>query len=375
MVTCKAAGWMATAIGSLCACTALAQTPATAGSADQVSPDANRTYFRTTSATEMFAPEPAATEPPPASDDALSMLRAANTRTTAAAVHVGRRDLGAIFLQRSRPDSTPFIVNSTTGANVLGPQNFTFPWSGGADAGLIRYGQYADLDFRYFGVNNSNSTVAPFTAPAGIVFAIPGAGPPTTQPANLSGNYLTNLNSVEINARRNIFSNLSVLAGFRYISFRDAMSQQSTSIVGPPASEAFGISAANNLYGGQIGLAGVLWTYNRFRIESWIKAGIYGNSASNSVSISESPGGTFVLNSSHQHTAFVGDLNFTGVYQLNDRWAIRSGYQLLWLTGVATAGDQLHNLTLGPGPASTLSMNTSHTAFFNGATIGLERLW
>ena len=33
--------------------------------------------------------------------------------------------------------------------------------------------------------------------------------------------------------------------------------------------------------------------------------------------------------------AFVGDLNFSIIYQLNRVWGLRTGYNLIWLEGVA----------------------------------------
>ncbi|MGD9719626.1 MAG: hypothetical protein AB7O59_00225 [Pirellulales bacterium] len=61
----------------------------------------------------------------------------------------------------------------------------------------------------------------------------------------------------------------------------------------------------------------------------------------------------------------MGDSSFTGVIQLTDNLALRAGYQLLWVSGVATASDQL--------PAT--SLDTSGDVFLHGALVGAEAGW
>ena len=82
----------------------------------------------------------------------------------------------AIFLQRARPAATPFVVDFNTGAPIVSPSNFIFPFQGGADVGLIRYGRYADVDFRYFGINNATASQGPFNVGPGASLGIPGSG-------------------------------------------------------------------------------------------------------------------------------------------------------------------------------------------------------
>ena len=278
--------------------------------------------------------------------------------------------VGTIFLQRSRPDSTPFIINGNTGAQLLNPSGFDFPFTAGVDAGLIRYGDWADFDFRYFGANQSSASQGPINAGPGAQLAIPGTGAPATDPTNLMGSAVSSLNSVEANLRRNVSQTWTLLGGFRYVSFRDAMSVNAFDPISLSRSMV-GLGTTNNLFGVQVGGSAILWTRNRFRIESAFKTGIYANGASNSLSIA-SAGGTFTDRGQHDHTACVTDLNFVGVYQITDRWAARAGYQLLWLSGVATAADQLHNINFS---TNTFTMNTSHTVFYEGAMVSLERTW
>jgi len=64
-------------------------------------------------------------------------------------------------------------------------------------------------------------------------------------------------------------------------------------------------------------------------------------------------------------------LNFTAVYQLNNAWSLRAGYQLLWLAGVAVAAEQASDYFDNATPV----INTAGNAFFHGALVGCERSW
>ncbi len=281
--------------------------------------------------------------------------------------------LGAVVLQRARPESTLFVINPVTQRNIIDPANFDFPFQGGFDVGAIRYGSWADVEFRYFGVNDWDATQGPFDASDGFTLPIPGFDP-ANFPLTIVSWYASSLNSVELNLRRNILPGWSLLAGLRYISMRERMAFQ----VGDASLEngtTIGINANNDLYGLQIGCEGVLWQpAPRFRIESALKAGVYANGARSSIGANHFGAGgggdpDVITWWGKDHTAFVGDLNFAAVYRFNDHLTLRGGYQLLWLSGVAVASEQIHKLNFAEGRAST---DTSHGTFYHGALFGLE---
>ena len=67
---------------------------------------------------------------------------------------------------------------------------------------------------------------------------------------------------------------------------------------------------------------------------------------------------------------FVGDLNVSAVYRLNDVWGIRAGYSTVWITGLALAPDQFDFTdTDFAGIAGGGGM------FLSGANLGLEARW
>lgn len=278
--------------------------------------------------------------------------------------------LGAVLLQRARPASEYLIYNPVTGASVLDPGDLAFPYQGGVDAGFIWHGAIADLEFRYFGIEDATATLGPVISPDGIALNVPDDDP-TFDPTAVEMTGASSLQSFELNLRRNLAPRLTLLAGLRYLAFRDAMGL----VAGDPTLTNYGsvmFGTINNMYGLQIGADGILWTNGRrLRVESAIKAGVYANAISTSLAgestdPSDEP---FNFRSGRDRTSFVGDLTLTGVYQWNRAWSVRAGYQLLWLSGVAVGTMQFHNFEAG------LTPNNSGTVLFHGALIGLERAW
>jgi hypothetical protein len=65
----------------------------------------------------------------------------------------------------------------------------------------------------------------------------------------------------------------------------------------------------------------------------------------------------------------VGEAGITGGYRINDRWRALSGYNVMWLAGVADAPGQIATTNIATG-AATVAMNGS--PFYHGANFGLE---
>jgi hypothetical protein len=280
--------------------------------------------------------------------------------------------VGAVILERARPSSEA-LIESPTGAMVLDPFDMVFPFNGGVDAGLLWRGTVCDVDIRYFGVEQCTGTTGLVSVPAGSTFVLDPSNP-IGGPINARLDGSTSLHSGEINLRRNLTPRVTLLAGLRYVSLRDAMVLAGAD-VGDPVQKFLTFGTTNDLYGLQIGADGILWTNGaRLRVESAIKAGVFANGARATLSgIDDTSGERFRFPFGSDHTAFVGDLNFVGVYQFNERWAVRAGYQLLWVGGVATGSTVPHGINFAvDGPPKVI---TSDTVFFHGALLGLERSW
>ena len=64
-------------------------------------------------------------------------------------------------------------------------------------------------------------------------------------------------------------------------------------------------------------------------------------------------------------------LNITAIYKLNQRWGLRAGYNMLWLTGVALAPSQW-NFSI---PEAVTAINNDGGLFLYGANLGVEARW
>jgi hypothetical protein len=274
---------------------------------------------------------------------------------------------GALLLNRTKPEG-----EDLSGLFLAGYQanaaDFNFPLSGAVDVALRQPGQWADLDFRYFGVSQATAMIGPFTGEL-VDIGVPGFVPDVAEASLMSG-----LQSAELNLRRAVWPNVALLAGFRYVQFRETL--ESSEDLGPGLVLAgTEIKAANELFGFQIGTEALIFEYHRLRFEGAAKAGIFGNAASTSAEAfaDVDPFAISVgADASRGSVAFVGDVNLTATYQLGQHFAVRGGYQLLWLSGVATATEQVPQLDVSPDQFHT---TTGGSGFFHGAMVGLEAGW
>lgn len=231
--------------------------------------------------------------------------------------------VGAIILDRSP---------GTLAAEGVGTASF--PWRAGVDVDLRRrLGDIHQLQVRYFGVDSWD-------------------GDSLMNQDDLQYNYLSSLHSTEVNLRRQTTDCLTLLGGFRWVELSEEVSELPGK--GDP------VRARNHLYGGQIGAELLVWDRcGPLRVTSGVRAGIFHNRASY-----DAP--TLEVSDRTSHTAFLGEFDVTARYQVTPSLALRTGYQLLWLEGVALSGNQLDNV-IPPGP-----VDTSGSPFYHGVTIGAE---
>ena len=81
---------------------------------------------------------------------------------------------------------------------------------------------------------------------------------------------------------------------------------------------------------------------------------------------------SFSAADSDSHVSFLGEIGVTGSCQLTRHLALRGGYQVMWLTSVALAPNQIPATDF---LAAQAGVNTSGTLFCHGANAGLELAW
>ncbi len=258
---------------------------------------------------------------------------------------------GALVMQRAAPRSEPLLVDTVSQRSLMNASGFSFNWMGGVDASLLgRLNDDNVLEARYFGIHQwrARQSFVPL-APAEIPI---NPSLPVPVDSDVASQFDDRLYDIEINWRHESSDWFTWLAGFRWMEMNDSL--------GITIPNAFiSTMADNQLCGGQIGGEIQLWNgTSPLHIDSVFKAGVYNNDASNG---SESRG----------QVAFIGEIGVTGVYRCCQHVALRFGYQVLWLDGVAVATDQLSQVNVSPN----IPLVSNGNAFYHGAMFSVDLMW
>jgi hypothetical protein len=309
--------------------------------------------------------------------------------------------VGAILLNRSRPSDQnlngvvpPFRDSDfgTQNAPYANASDFAFPLSAGVDVALRRPSEVVDLDFRYFGVNQSTADWGPYSGSSVYILARPFFNSQTPSSSDsilvsypqfafepdwaVAAQLNSSLQSAELNLRRAVTPNVALLCGFRYLQFREVLlSREQIDLSSAPVNIAYDLRGQNELFGFQVGNElSVARIGNRLWIDLFAKMGVFGNVASSKFSTAASlsqGSGYFDDWAAHRNvTSFALEAGASIGVQLTRRLALRGGYQLLNLTNVATVGGQMQAL-YEPGFQTFADDNV----LFHGATAGLEWGW
>jgi hypothetical protein len=291
----------------------------------------------------------------------------------------------SLLLWRDAPEGVPLFqpFDGGAGATVapIDAAGFASDMAAGPRFTLFRHtGDSGAIEFNYFNVwdfNASQAGTSPF--PGSYLFA---DGVLCCAPfilfEDVNATLTSTFQSFEVNRRFPTDGRLQWLMGFRWVEWNDGLGLVGTSALSPQP-VAIATDTANDLYGLQVGFDSFLWkSGRRFWIEGLGKAGLFYNDARQFTSISSdlltppaAGGGTDV-----GRAAFVGELGVTGVWQVTDWLALRTGWTAFWLAGLALAPNQLDGqcLVCEDKPV-TQTTDTGGSAFVNGLTLGLEARW
>jgi hypothetical protein len=209
-------------------------------------------------------------------------------------------------------------------------KNFDFDFEAGIElSAMRRWGECRALEIRYMGVDGWSDQV-------------------TTGPT--SAGYTSDLHSLEFNLRRQRSPRITTLAGFRWVELHEEI------IATVDGQRAFVGDTDNHMFGFQVGGEALLWDCGGpLQMTTGMKAGIYYNSADGSYTVP-------LVTLKDDHTAFLGEWDLTARYALNECWALRASYELIWIAGTAAVGGD-HTFT---------SLDTSNNHFYHGGMIGAE---
>jgi hypothetical protein len=280
----------------------------------------------------------------------------------------------ALALRIDELGATPLALNVGTGATELTTRGLGYPYRTGPRLTIGRALQSGGaLEATYFGLMQW-STSATATSPNNL--RLPGtiglALDDFFGADAITATQQTQLHNVELNLiQRWSDTNLSWLVGFRYVNFSEQVNLHAFDSDGEESD--YRVTATNNLVGGQLGgKYDVYW--DRFQLTALGKAGVYG-AIQNASTLLRDFDNTVVLRNlsvNRGDVAFIGEVGLNGTYFVNDWLALRGGYNVYFLTGIARGTDQFD---FTDTPASSTALVGTGGALLHGFNGGVEVRW
>lgn len=180
--------------------------------------------------------------------------------------------------------------------------------------------------------------------------------------------YNSTLHSAEMNLWLDTEWRFRPLVGLRWIHQSeqfDILATNDTSVGGTS-------NLTNNLVGGQIGFLCVIWRRTDwFRVQAICKAAWYQNDIDYQADLFSTGVTLGSMQNDDSSPAWSGEINVTAVWQLGPHVNFHVGYSGLWLTEVASIGDQFNDLDIATG-AGRLDLGG---VSYQGGHLGVTVTW
>ncbi len=290
-----------------------------------------------------------------------------------------------MILHRSSADSAPILWQNYLGADpgpvVFNARDFQFDLAAGPDLRLIRHGDNCDVEVRYFQIDGWSAS-RQLEGTFGMAIDTFGRATGTMDPLLTYGSRLHN---VEVNLRRPANEWLTVVAGFRWLRLdetyvADQISPFAFMFNNDIVRVVGSYQTVNNLYGFQVGGDAMLFERPRWRLDGFLRAGIFANDANQQMGwASENNyfGPPYGVSGGNTLPAFVGETGLKLSYRLTANVSLQAGYQVMWLEGVGLAPNQFANTDFGVFPPNNTPVTRvdSGGIFYHGASFGMTVSW
>lgn len=189
--------------------------------------------------------------------------------------------------------------------------------------------------------------------------------------------YQSDLQSTEFTYRRYWVGNRprisgTMLAGFRYVRMTEDFS---FSAVTENGNGFIGYSTENDLLGGQFGGDGWISLRQGLRIGGEGKVGIYNNRFKYNAAFANTPTpANLTAPAEGNQVAFVGEGDFSIVFDLFPSWSVRAGYEVLYLNSLVSLQGNIDTTIYDPA-ASAQALATQGNALYHGFHGGVEYVW
>jgi hypothetical protein len=276
-----------------------------------------------------------------------------------------------LFLHRQDNESRTLVA--LDGGRTIKAQDLDLGWATGTDISLM--GQYKEFgaELRYFGLQDwSESKTAGSTT---ALIAYPHNNTSfsyfSTNEMRFSTDYDSQIHNAEFNLHWWPCANerYHLLFGLRWIRLNERLDIDAVSSVGSSIDQ-HKITADNRLWGGQLGIEGTLFGYQKqgFSVDGFLKAGYYNNNLSSSMH--EQSFATSASRRTDQGT-FAGEMGLGAQYAFTRNIALGARYQLLWFDHVALAPEQMNGLEPAMSPAHGGGSVEWDDVLYQGGWVGL----
>jgi len=161
------------------------------------------------------------------------------------------------------------------------------------------------------------------------------------------------------------------LVGLRYMDLEDILDWRATNIATFNNEDGrYLLEANNDMFGLQLGYS-LLFERDRWNVEFSGKGGPYINDvkANSRLAITNDQDSSFSVSNRESTLSFIGEFQVIGRYHLRPNLSLRAGLQMMYITSVALAPDQL---TFSPDPGR---FPYTGDPFYNGGIFGFEGYW
>ena len=140
-------------------------------------------------------------------------------------------------------------------------------------------------------------------------------------------------------------------------------------------------STTNQLNGVQATLDATFLESEHITIGGYAKAGIFNNQTRGSISETYQSLNnglskyTRSFSDSQNRAAFAGNLGVNATFILRENMRLIGGYELMYLSGVALAPDQVNGISTNLANVTSLNLQSNGQALYHGARIGFEILF
>jgi hypothetical protein len=257
-----------------------------------------------------------------------------------------RLKAGALFLHRQDNDSRTLVEEfGGAGAELINASDLDLGFDTGMDISLMGQIREFGAELRYFGLQDWSESKTAGSNNAALKYQNTSFGYLSSSEMQIAADYNSQIHNAEFNLHWWPCANdrYHLLMGVRWIRLNERLDIDIDMISDLDRHK---ITADNRLWGGQVGLEGMLLGKpdQGFSVDGFVKAGYYNNNLSSRMHERFFSGSASV---GRDHGTFAGELGIGAQYAFTRNIALGARYQLLWLDSVALAPDQMRKLAPG----------------------------